>query len=106
ELTDMTVRTQRAIWSSRFRIDAQFRRNPVNRRLFLQILQSPTGIVHNLRRMTMLNVLPMYIPAFKNVVGQMQHDLFHVYTVDQHTLMVIRNLRRFTMPEHAREYPM
>lgn len=106
ELTDMTVRTQRAIWSSRFRIDAQFRRNPVNRRLFLQILQSPVGIVHNLRRMTMLNVLPMYIPAFKNVVGQMQHDLFHVYTVDQHTLMVIRNLRRFTMPEHAREYPL
>ncbi|MFA5702504.1 MAG: [protein-PII] uridylyltransferase [Advenella sp.] len=106
ELTDMTVRTQRAIWSSRFRIDAQFRRNPVNRRFFLQILQSPTGIVHNLRRMTMLNVLPMYIPAFKNVVGQMQHDLFHVYTVDQHTLMVIRNLRRFTMPEHAREYPL
>jgi len=36
----------------------------------------------------------------------MQHDLFHAYTVDQHTLMVIRNLRRFTMPEHAQEYPL
>ncbi|NLY63572.1 MAG: [protein-PII] uridylyltransferase [Alcaligenaceae bacterium] len=106
ELSDITVRTQRAIWSSRHRIDAQFRRNPVNQRLFLQFLQAPTGIVHNIRRMHMLNVLPMYIPAFRKVIGQMQHDLFHVYTVDQHTLMVIRNIRRFTMPEHAREYPL
>jgi len=56
--------------------------------------------------MTMLNILPRYLPAFRRIVGQMQHDLFHAYTVDQHTLMVIRNLRRFTMPEHAQEYPL
>src|SRR3546814_7689439 len=54
----------------------------------------------------MLNVLPRYLPAFRRIVGQMQHDLFHAYTVDQHTLMVIRNLRRFTMPEHAQEFPL
>ncbi|MCJ9709197.1 HD domain-containing protein, partial [Bordetella hinzii] len=106
ELTGMSARTLRAIWHSRHRIDAQFRRNPVNRKLFLQILQQPRGIVHELRRMTMLNILPRYLPVFRRIVGQMQHDLFHVYTVDQHTLAVIRNLRRFTMPEHASEYPL
>lgn len=105
-LTGMSARTLRAIWHARHRIDAQFRQNPVNRKLFLQILQQPAGIVHELRRMTMLNILPRYLPVFRRIVGQMQHDLFHVYTVDQHTLTVIRNLRRFTMPEHAQEYPM
>ncbi|MFC4274241.1 [protein-PII] uridylyltransferase [Achromobacter aloeverae] len=106
ELKGMSARTLRAIWHARDRIDAQFRRNPVNRKLFLQILQQPAGIVHELRRMTMLNILPRYLPVFRRIVGQMQHDLFHVYTVDQHTLQVIRNLRRFTMPEHAQEYPL
>jgi len=105
-LQGMSARTLRAIWHARHRIDAQFRRNPVNRKLFLQILQQPAGIVHELRRMTMLNILPRYLPVFRRIVGQMQHDLFHVYTVDQHTLAVIRNLRRFTMPEHAQEYPL
>lgn len=106
ELHGMTAATLRAIWHNRDRIDAQYRRNPVNRRLFLQILQQPRGIVHALRAMTMLNILPRYLPVFRRIVGQMQHDLFHVYTVDQHTLAVIRYLRRFTMAEHAQEYPL
>ena len=106
ELTGMTARTMRALWHARSLIDAEFRRDPVNKETFLAILQQPQGIVHALRRMTMLNVLPRYLPVFRRVVGQMQHDLFHVYTVDQHTLQVVRNLRRFTMPEHAQEYPL
>ncbi|NYT69854.1 [protein-PII] uridylyltransferase [Pusillimonas noertemannii] len=106
ELTGLSAQIMRAMWHSRKRIDAQFRANPVNRYTFMQILQQPRGIVHALRRMTMLNILPRYLPEFRRIVGQMQHDLFHAYTVDQHTLMVIRNLRRFTMPEHAQEYPL
>jgi [protein-PII] uridylyltransferase len=106
QLTGMTASTMRALWHARLRIDAEFRRNPANKENFLAILQQPSGIVHALRRMTMLNILPRYLPVFRRVVGQMQHDLFHVYTVDQHTLQVIRNLRRFTMPEHAQEYPL
>lgn len=106
ELTGMTARTLRALWHARRLIDAQFRRDQRNKETFLAILQQPQGIVHALRRMTMLNILPRYLPVFRRVVGQMQHDLFHVYTVDQHTLQVIRNLRRFTMPEHAQEYPL
>ena len=106
ELLGMSAQTLRAMWHARRRIDAQFRHNPVNRHQFLQILQQPRGIVHALRRMTMLNILPRYLPVFRRIVGQMQHDLFHAYTVDQHILMVVRNLRRFTMPEHAQEYPL
>ena len=106
ELLGMSAVCLRAIWHARRRIDAQFRRNPVNRRHFLQILQQPRGVVHAMRRMNMLNVLPRYLPVFRRIVGQMQHDLFHAYTVDQHILMVVRNLRRFTMPEHAQEYPL
>ena len=106
ELTGMTAQTLRALWHARRHIDVHFRRNPVNRHQFIQILQQPRGIVHALRRMTMLNILPRYLPVFRRIVGQMQHDLFHAYTVDQHTLMVIRNVRRFTMPEHAQEYPL
>ncbi len=106
ELLGISAQALRAMWHARWRIDAQFRHNPVNRRQFLQILQQPRGIVHALRRMTMLNILPRYLPVFRRIVGQMQHDLFHAYTVDQHTLMVVRNLRRFTMPEHAQEYPL
>jgi len=106
ELTGMSGKLLRAIWHARVLINPAFRRDPSNQRLFLEMLQQPQGIVHGLRRMTMLNILPRYIPAFRRVLGQMQHDLFHVYTVDQHTLAVIRNLRRFTMPEHAHEYPL
>ena len=106
ELTGMSARTMRAIWRARGRIDARFRRDPVNRAMFMQILRSPRGITHEFRRMNQLSVLGRYLPAFRNIVGRMQHDLFHVYTVDQHILMVMRNLRRFTMPEHVHEYPM
>jgi len=106
ELTELSARALRAIWHARHLIDASFRAEPVNRRLFIEILKQNQGIVHALRRMTMLNVLPRYLPVFRRVVGQMQHDLFHVYTVDQHTLAVLRNIRRFTMVEHAQEYPL
>ncbi|HEY9460433.1 MAG TPA: nucleotidyltransferase domain-containing protein, partial [Paralcaligenes sp.] len=105
QLLGMSARMLRAAWHARRQIGPSFRRDPVNRNLFVQILQQPQGIVHALRRMTMLSILPRYLPAFRKIVGQMQHDLFHAYTVDQHILMVIRNLRRFTMPEHAQEYP-
>lgn len=106
ELQGMSAAVLRAIWHARKHIDKQFRDNPVNRHMFIQILRQPRGIVHALRDMTMLNVLPRYLPVFRRIVGQMQHDLFHAYTVDQHILMVVRNLRRFTMPEHAQEYPL
>ena len=104
-LKGMTARTLRALWHARFEIDQRFREDPRNRALFLRILQAPVGLVHALRRMNDTSVLGRYLPNFRRIVGQMQHDLFHVYTVDQHIMMVVRNMRRFTMSEHAHEYP-
>ena len=106
DLRGMTASTLRALWRARFRIDAAYRRNPPHQLLFLQILQQSRGIVHEFRRMNQYGILGRYIPEFGRIVGQMQHDLFHVYTVDQHILMVLRNLRRFTMPEMAHEFPL
>jgi [protein-PII] uridylyltransferase len=106
ELKGMTAQTLRALWRARARVDAAFRADPRNRATFLALLQNPRGIVHELRRMNQYGILGRYLPAFRRVVGQMQHDLFHVYTVDQHILTVVRNLRRFTMLEFAHEYPL
>ncbi len=102
----MTAPTLRALYRARFLINSQFRKEPLARLLFLHILQQPRGIVHEFRRMNQYGILGRYLPEFGRIVGQMQHDLFHVYTVDQHILMVVRNLRRFTMPEFAHEFPL
>jgi [protein-PII] uridylyltransferase len=106
ELRGMTARTLRALWRSRHRIDAAFRRDPANRARFMQMFRERRGLTHELRRMNLYGILGQYLPAFGAIVGQMQHDLFHVYTVDEHILMVIRNLRRFTEAQHAHEYPL
>jgi [protein-PII] uridylyltransferase len=106
ELRGMSAPSLRALWRARRRIDTKFRRDPLAQLLFLQILQQPRGIVHEFRRMNQYGILGRYLPEFGRIVGQMQHDLFHVYTVDQHILMVLRNLRRFTMPEFAHEFPL
>jgi len=106
ELRGMGAGTLRALWRARKRVDARLRRDPVAQLLFLHFLQQPRGIVHEFRRMNQYGILGRYLPEFGRIVGQMQHDLFHVYTVDQHILMVLRNLRRFTMPEFAHEFPL
>ena len=105
DLKGMTAPTLRALWRARNRMNAAFRRDPANQAMFLAMLQSPRGLVHELRRMNQWGILGRYIPSFKKIIGQMQHDLFHVYTVDQHILQVVRNVRRFTMLEFAHEYP-
>jgi [protein-PII] uridylyltransferase len=106
DLRGMSAGTLRALWRARGRLDARMRRDPLARLLFVQILQQPRGIVHEFRRMNQYDVLGGYLPEFGRIVGQMQHDLYHVYTVDQHILMVLRNVRRFTMPEFAHEFPL
>ena len=101
----LTAATLRALYHARERMDAGFRAHPRSRAAFMRILRAPSGITHALRLMNRTSVLGRYLPAFRRIVGRMQHDLFHVYTVDQHTLMVVRNVRRFFMLEHAHEYP-
>ncbi len=106
QLTGFSASTLRAMWRSHDKMDAAFRRDMHNRELFMKILRQPQGVVHTLRRMNQYGILGRYIPAFGRIVGQMQHDLFHVYTVDEHILMVVRNLRRFSVPECAHEFPL
>ena len=102
----LSARTLRALYNARSVMDAGFRRDPVNRDTFRKILMQPEGITHAMRLMNQTSVLGRYLWVFRKIVGQMQHDLFHVYTVDQHILMVLRNVRRFFMAEHSHEYPM
>jgi len=101
----LSARTLRALYNARELMGAEFRRDPVNRATFLAILKQPEGQTHAFRLMNQTSVLGRYLWVFRRIVGQMQHDLFHVYTVDQHILMVLRNVRRFFIPEHAHEYP-
>ncbi|HTH74839.1 MAG TPA: [protein-PII] uridylyltransferase [Trinickia sp.] len=101
----LSARTLRALYNAREIMDTRWRRDPENRQLFIEILKQPQGITHALRLMNQTSVLGRYLLNFRRIVGQMQHDLYHVYTVDQHILMVLRNLRRFALAEHAHEYP-
>ncbi|MCF8015446.1 MAG: [protein-PII] uridylyltransferase [Chromatiaceae bacterium] len=105
-LRGVRASTIRLIRENRHRIDDDFREDVRARSLFMEILRHPSGVTQTLRRMNRYGVLATYIPAFANIVGRMQYDLFHVYTVDEHTLRVLRNLRRFTVPEHDNELPL
>jgi [protein-PII] uridylyltransferase len=106
QLSGVRASTIRLIRENRHHIDDKVRADLRARSLFMEILRHPAGITHALRRMNRYGVLAAYIPAFANIVGRMQYDLYHVYTVDEHTLRVLRNLRRFSVPEHAHEYPL
>ncbi len=105
EIRGVRASTMRAVARNLWLIDEEFRQNPRNHRLFLEILRAPVGVTHELRRMNNYGVLGRYIPAFGRVVGRMQYDLFHAYTVDAHTLFVVSNLRRFMITRYDHELP-
>ncbi len=106
EVNGIGSNTLRALWRAGKLIDPAFRRTPRHQQQFLDILRSPTHVVRELRRMNQLGILGSYLPAFGKIAGQMQHDGYHVYTVDEHILRVVRNLRRFAVPELAHEFPL
>jgi [protein-PII] uridylyltransferase len=105
ELRGVRAETIRLIGTHVWLIDEEFRQNPRHHRLFMEILCAPVGVTHEMRRMNLYGVLGRYIPAFGRVVGRMQYDLFHAYTVDAHTLFVVSNLRRLAMPKFNDEFP-
>jgi len=104
DIVGLGPRTLRALSRALPKIGRNFRLSPENKRRFMQLMRSDR-LTWTLRRMSRYGVLGKYLPAFGRIVGQMQHDLFHVYTVDEHILMVIRNLRRFRIPRFDHEYP-
>ena len=105
EIRGVRASTMRAVSRHLWLIDEEFRQNPRHHRLFLEILRAPVGVTHALRRMNTYGVLGRYIPAFGRIVGRMQYDLFHAYTVDAHTLFVVSNLRRLAMSKFDHELP-
>jgi [protein-PII] uridylyltransferase len=105
EIRGVSAYTVGLIKRNLYLIDEGFRQNPRNHRLFLQILRAPEGVTHELRRMNLYGVLGLYIPAFGRIVGRMQYDLFHAYTVDEHTLFVVSYLRRFALARFDHEFP-
>lgn len=105
DLKGVSAKTIALIKQHLWLIDEEFRQNPRNHRLFLNILKAPQGVTRTLRRMNTYGVLGLYIPSFGRIVGRMQYDLFHAYTVDAHTLFVVENLRRFSLTRFDHEFP-
>lgn len=98
--------TIRSLRENRNLIDADFRSNPQNTQLFMKLMQQSAGLVDQLKRMSRYGILGLYLPEFGRVTGQMQHDLFHIYTVDAHTLKVIQNMCNFRLPSAREDFPI
>ena len=88
------------------RIGDEFRSDPENARLFMALLGSNNHLFTQLRNMARYGILGAYLPEFGRVIGQMQFDLFHIYTVDAHTLQVVRNMRRFRYENQEQQFPI
>jgi [protein-PII] uridylyltransferase len=101
----LSARTLRALYNARNVMDAASAATPSTASCSWTSCASRAASRTRLRLMNQTSVLGRYLWVFRRIVGRMQHDLFHVYTVDQHILMVLRNVRRFFIPEHAHEYP-
>ncbi len=106
EIRGVQAHTIRLIREHKHLIDDKFRASQTAKQLFIDIITQTRGVTHELRRMNRYGILAAYIPAFNQIVGRMQYDLFHAYTVDQHTLFVVRNMRRLSVPNFAHEHPL
>lgn len=104
EILGVRAATIRLVREHLYLIDDAFRQDPDVLAIFLDLLKSPQGVYHQLARMNRYGVLGSLLPAFAEITGRMQFDLFHVYTVDQHTLFVVRNIRRFANGEYADQF--
>ncbi|MCF6263241.1 MAG: [protein-PII] uridylyltransferase [Xanthomonadales bacterium] len=105
EIKGIRATTIRAIRNHLYLIDDKFRADAQNYSIFMQLLSQQQGIYTQFKRMNRYGVLESFIPAFGKIAGRMQYDLFHVYSVDQHTLFVIRNLRRFAYGQYRQRFP-
>ncbi|MFD1260118.1 [protein-PII] uridylyltransferase [Entomomonas asaccharolytica] len=106
DIWGIRANTIRLLCEARYLINDKFRHDPKNSKLFLDLFKCETDIHRNLRRMNRYGILGRYIPAFGHIVGQMQYDLFHIYTVDAHTLNVIKHLRKLSRSEMIEKFPL
>ncbi len=106
DIIGVRASTIRLLMQSAVLIDDDFRNDIRNISLFLELLRSQHALFSSLRKMKRYGILGRYIPAFGAIIGQMQYDLFHIYTVDAHTLLLLKNMRRFRYPETEEKYPV
>jgi [protein-PII] uridylyltransferase len=106
DIVGVRASTIRLIMESAEQIDDKFRNDIRNTSLFMELLRCEHALFSSLRRMKRYGVLGRYIPAFGAIIGQMQYDLFHIYTVDAHTLLVLKNMRRFRYQEVEEKFPV
>ncbi|MDO4997216.1 MAG: [protein-PII] uridylyltransferase [Neisseria sp.] len=105
DITNIAPKTLRAWWIATQKINHKFYQNPLNRQRFIQFFRHGRGLTHTMRFLNLYGVLGHYLPAWGKIVGLLQHDLFHIYPVDDHILMVLRNMRRLAMEQHLHELP-
>ncbi len=98
--------TIRLVSHSGHLIDDTLRSDPLASQLFLQLLAAPWHLSLPLECMKRYGVLGRFIPEFGRIIGQTQHDLFHVYSVDSHTIRVVSNMRMFLQPDAREEFPI
>ncbi len=106
DIAGVRAATIRLVRESLYLIDDEYRNNPEHTKLFLALLKAPYTLVSQLTRMRRYGILGRYIPEFGQVIGQMQHDMFHIYTVDAHTMQVIRNMRVFRYRSAQANFPV
>lgn len=106
QLDGFRAHTARLIRRHRRVIDDDFRKNIRAKSLFIEIMRSTHGLTHALRQMNRFGLLGRYIPAWGKIVGMMQFDLFHRYTVDEHSLFVLSNTRKFALERFNDDLPM
>ncbi len=106
EIKGIRATTIRSLRAHRHLIDDAFRSDLAVTTLFMELMRTPHALDQTLSAMKKYNVLGRYLPEFGQIIGQMQHDLFHIYTVDAHTMRVIRNMVRLNSTDVRKEYPL
>ncbi len=106
QIKGIKAATIQQIREHQYLIDDSFRKDLANTTLFMEILRTPHALHRTLNAMLKYNVLGRYLPEFGRIIGQMQHDLFHCYTVDAHTIQLIRNLIELESPESRKMFPL
>ncbi|MDO5059161.1 MAG: [protein-PII] uridylyltransferase [Neisseria sp.] len=105
DIITIAPKTLRAWWAAAQQMDRRFYKNEANRRRFIGLFRHGSGLTAIMRFLNLYGVLAHYLPAWGKIVGLLQHDLFHIYPVDDHILMVLRNMRRLAMEQHVHEFP-
>lgn len=106
EIKGFHASTLRLLRNSRRRLVSRLNDYAECRRIFIEILKHPRGLGLAFSLMHRQSILAAYLPEWRQIVGQMQFDLFHAYSVDEHSYRLIKNLYRFSKPEHNDEFPL